>query len=157
MSKYLKYSIENKYGISKKNSWIRVENPTNYYETIVGLDKISDEEYVYRISGYFRPILNQNLFRKDIAQIISKLVPEQIEIKPIKITRKSTGEFWSDYYEITPLKKFSNSEYDEIKSDGLMIFYVDYSIYLSEQLKELINNELKSDEIDFREGNILMA
>jgi hypothetical protein len=100
MDKSHKYRIENRYNISPMPSWIRVENPTGYYETTVGLDKISANEYLYRSSGYFRPILTgeRKLIRQDIADIILKYVPEQVKIKPVKITRKSTGENWTDYY-----------------------------------------------------------
>ena len=157
MTKHLKFTIENNYGIPIKKAWIRIENPINYYSAEAGLDKVNENEYVYRISGYFRPILNYNLFRKDIFEILNRLVPEQFQVKPIKIIRKSTGEFWTDYYEINPLQKFSNSEYDKIQCNGLMIFYIDDTIFLSEKLKELLKNELNSDEVFFREGPLLIA
>ncbi|MGB1040975.1 MAG: hypothetical protein ACPGVD_08885, partial [Flavobacteriales bacterium] len=79
----LKYRIENKYEFSPPISWIRVKNPSGYYEAAVGLEKISNKEYEYKISGYFAPILDGTylLIRKDIAEVILKHVPEQVELK----------------------------------------------------------------------------
>ncbi|CAM1352753.1 hypothetical protein [Tenacibaculum halocynthiae] len=159
MNNNLKYRIENKYGIDALPSWVRVENPMGYYETVVGLEKVNESEYEYRISGHFRPIINgkNNLLRKDIADLILKYVPEQIELKPIKIIRKSTGEFWIDYYELTTKKSFNHSEYDKIESKGLMIFGVESEIYFSNDLKDILLNDLKTEEVEFREGKTLFA
>lgn len=109
----------------------------------VKLLKVKENEFCVKELGEFNPILEGLIIEKELADLINKVVPEQIEVfKKVNIYRKATNESWNNYYLVIAknnleLEDFEFAEYDDLRFYSFMYS----SIYISGDLKKLIESE----------------
>lgn len=137
-------------------SWLRVTNPSGWYDNTVQLAKASNGIYFMESIGYFKPILG-SLVRSDLAECLNNWVPNQIELKPVIIKRKNHEEQWGDYFELLLKMKKDNNDYESLIFNDLQILTIDGSFYVSPKLKNLLVNTFRNDELSFSQGPILYA
>jgi hypothetical protein len=126
------------------------------------LIKLKDERYQVSEIGTFRNLLDGYgcaLIENKIADILKKYVSEQIDLKQVIIFRRATKEEWTNYSELIMKNKIEINEYYQTESSGLNIYGIlNGLIYVSADLKELIENELTDlSDLEFKRGLPLMT
>lgn len=102
--------------------------------------------------GIFKPILEPLLFESELANLIFKSVPSQIEyFQRITIHRMATNENWTNYYQIIFKNNLGLDSFKNAKNDGLRIYSFMYdSVYVSDELKKNIETEYsKIKDVEF--------
>lgn len=127
------------------------------YHPEVTLFKLSSGDFQVSQTGSFKAILNGPgyvLIRRDIAMFVSGLFPTEVNIKDVRIFRKSTNEEWNSYSEISIKKNIDFKGYDQFRVDGLHIYTMYNSlIYVSSNLKDLLIDHFPNlDGMVFKQG-----
>jgi len=125
----------------------------DYYEQSVTLVfpprliKLTSGEFQVTEIGTFQPILRGNdyiLIPRKIAHRIKHLIPNQVNIKDIRIFRRATNQEWLDYSEIIIKKEFLVKDYSKIECQGLQAYCLMKSmLYVSPELKTKLEEDLK--------------
>jgi hypothetical protein len=81
----------------------KVYEVSNLEKSEINLWKTNEDQFRIIEYGLLTPILiglDYTLIDKTYITVFEKLLSDEIEIKPVLITRKSTSEEWNNYYEI---------------------------------------------------------
>ncbi len=128
----------------------------------VRLFKLASGDFQVIQIGEFKAILgtkNYILIRRDIAQFLSQLLPDQLEIRNTTIHRNASGQEWSNYSEILIHKEIRFEEYHDFTIDGLQIYKMfDSLIYVTSEVRNKILEHFPDlNGMTFKQGIPLMA
>lgn len=128
----------------------------------VRLFKLASGDFQVIQAGEFKAILgtpNYILMRRDIAEFLSELIPNQLEIRNTTVHRKASGQKWRNYSEILLHKEIRLEEYYDFTVDGLQIYKMfDSLIYVTSEVRSKILERFPDlNGMTFKQGIPLMA
>jgi len=122
---------------SKINLW-RVDNNTF---RVLEYDKLTAV-----MTGSDYTIVNSKL-----VSVFDELLSDEIEIRPIKIIRKSTSEEWNGFHELI-IKEHIDPEKIKITNENeRSVWQYNHHLFVSKDLKNKLEIEFKN-ELEFSEG-----
>jgi hypothetical protein len=123
------------------------------YEKEVSLKQLQDEkDFWVREYGVFGVILDNVLIDNDLGDILKKYIPEQIQLFPCNVMRRSTNEIWENYSVLELYNDLTLEDFHRPATDfeGLKIFWFMENIYINRELKNIIEKYFKKvDELEF--------
>ncbi len=98
-----------------------------------------EEDGNFRIHewGKMNPLLirfDYTLINSKYAHLFENLPGDQIELSPVIITRKATGEVWNNYLELIIKKEINPETIHLITPKGMQIWAFNHSPFVSEEL-----------------------
>lgn len=88
---------------------------------------------------------------KELVVAFEELLADEVEIRPIKIIRKSTNEEWNGFYELI-IKEHIDPEKIKITNENeRSVWQYHYQLFVSETLKNKIESEIRG-AFEFSEG-----
>jgi len=128
----------------------------------VTLFKLKSGDFQVSQMGNFKAILSGAdyiLIRRDIAQFLGELFPNDVGVKNVEIIRKASNEKWNNYSHISIKKNIEFKGYHERKVEGLHIYKMfDSLIYISADVKkQLIKHFPDLSGMVFKQGLPIVA
>ena len=129
-------------------------NVVNHETTSLNL--LRTGERTFRIIQFDEPrfILTGSDYTIVDAQLVSAfelLLTDQVEINPIQILRRSTGEVWNNFIELNVKKHIDPDKIQLAKPTGEQIWQYHHELFVSSELKKKLE-QLTNGELMFSEG-----
>lgn len=123
----------------------------------VDIYKLKGGDYIVTVWGDFRNILQVGdivLIEIELGELLQKYAPNRIKLTNIVITRRTTNEEWRNYCELELIDSTDSKGIQNTESSNLEIDLIDNRIFISANLKKLIEKDLKNiSDIEIIKGS----
>ncbi len=121
--------------------------------------QVSEKEYTVHEYREFTDLIcggHPTLIHNNYLSVFAQVSEDQLEIKPVKIIRKSTNETWENYSLLIITNHISQKNIDTLEPSGLKIWDHHCHPFVSAELK-LKLEELPFNKLSFSEGFSMWA
>ena len=121
----------------------------------VGLFRLKSGNFQVTSPGQFDAIMGNQLYtlvNTELAQLIQGFAPEQIQYRPVQISRRATQEIWEEYSEVRFARLLKYEDYESTSCNGIQLFYMPHNmIYVSPELKALLEPHVAAYGLTFKQ------